>query len=87
MAHVSTEVNDIRDKFTQLSNDFMSLSVVLQRYQDFGQDYYTAYLQDGEGNPTTDITAAEFHGAVQVLAGMAASLTQQQRLTIAKMRR
>lgn len=87
MAHASTETNEIRDKFTQLSNDFMSLSVVLQRYQDFGADYYTDYLEDGEGNPTTDITATEFHTAVQVLATMAASLTQQQWLAIAKMRR
>lgn len=87
MAHASTEVNDLRDKFTQLSNDFTQLSMALQRYQDFGADYYSAYLTDGEGNPTTDITAEEFHTAVTVLATMAASLTQQQRLAIAKMRR
>ncbi len=87
MAHASTETNEIRDKFTQLSNDFMALKMVFERYADFGPDYYTQYLTDGEGNPTTDITATEFHGAVTVLATMAASLTQQQRLAIAKMRR
>lgn len=89
MAHVSTEVNDIRDKFTQLSNDFMSLSVLLQRYQDFISDntnYFSDYLGTDEA-PTTDITPTEFLTAVGVLATMAASLTQQQRLAIAKMRR
>ena len=87
MAHPSTECNDIRDKFTTLSDNFLALATDLQRYQDLGEDYYTDYSTDGEGTPTTDITAAEFHTAVQVLAGMAASLTQQQWLAIAKMRR
>lgn len=86
MAHPSTEVNDMRDRFTQLSNDFMALAATLQRYQDFGADYYTAYLGTDE-SPTTDITPTEFHTAVTVLATMAASLTSRQRLAIAKMRR
>lgn len=86
MAHPSTEVNRLRDQFTQLSDNFMGLSVLLQRYSDFGSDYFTEYLGTDE-LPTTDITPSEFHTAIQVLAGMAQSLTKEQRLVIAKMRR
>jgi hypothetical protein len=86
MAHPSSEVNTIRDHFTRLSDDFMTLAVLLQRYQDFGANYYAAYLGTDE-EPTTDITPTEFVNAVGVLATMAASLTSQQRLAIAKMRR
>ena len=31
MAHISTEVNTLRDHFTRLSDDFMMLAVLLQR--------------------------------------------------------
>jgi len=87
MAQASTEINTLRDNFTQLSNDFTQLAVALQRYSDFGVEFYNAYLVDGEGNPTTDITAEEFHLAVQTLAALSAGLTKDGRLAIAKMRR
>lgn len=86
MAHISTEANTLRDHFTRLSDDFMMLAVLLQRYQDFGDEAFAAYLGTDE-EPTTDITPTEFATAVGVLATMAAGLTQSQRLAIAKMRR
>lgn len=87
MAQASTEINILRDNFTKLSDDFTQLGFALQRYSDFGEDFYDAYLTDGEGNPTTDITAEEFHQAVQTLGALAASLNRDQRVAIAKMRR
>jgi len=87
MAFPSNEVNLLRDQFTELSEDFTRLALALQRYNDFGVEFYNSYLVDADGNPTTDITAADFHTACQVLGALAASLTQEQRLAIAKMRR
>lgn len=86
MAQPSTEVNKVRDIFTDLSDDFMLLAVTLQRINDFGINYYTAYLGTDE-SPTTDITPSQFVAAVQVMTALATNLTSQQRLAIANMRR
>ena len=87
MASPSNEVTLLREQFTQLSEDFTRLSIALQRYSDFGAEFYDDYLTNEQGDPTTDITAEEFHQAVQVLGGLVAGLTKEQRLAIAKMRR
>jgi hypothetical protein len=87
MAFPDNEVNKLRERFTRLSEEFMLLNFELQRYGDFGRAFYDAYLTDADGNPTTDISAADFHTACATLAAMAQGLTQGQRLAIAKMRR
>lgn len=84
MAQPTTELNKVREIFTDLSDDFMLLAVTLQRIGDFGVSYYTSCLAD---DGSTDITPADFTAAVQVMTALASGLTQQQRLAIAKMRR
>lgn len=86
MAQPSTTTNEVRQAMHSLSDSFDNLVTALRRYDDFGADYFNSYLGTDE-SPATDITPNEFHAAVTVVKGLAAALTSQQRLAIAKMRR
>lgn len=87
MAHPSTETQNIRRAFTELSNAVASVESAAQRFIDLGgRDFFDKYLTDQDGNPTTDITTSDLVAGLETLKGILGGLNQQARSTIAKLR-
>lgn len=86
MAQPSTEINRIRQAVTRLSDTFAEIAPVLQRYNDYGAAFFDEHLETELGQPTTDVTKADFHSAMTTLTGIIGGLSQADRQAIIKLR-
>lgn len=87
MAHASQEIGRLRQKVTQLSDAQAEAAAQLHMIDLLGNGAFVAsYLVDAEGNPTTDITLAEFAAGAQALGEVLGGITPQQAAAIAKLR-
>jgi len=87
MAHASTEAGALRSTITALANAAAAADAGIQRYDDLGgADFFGEYLADAEGNPTTDVTVAEFVTGIETVRLLLKALTPEVRASIAKLR-
>jgi hypothetical protein len=65
MAQPSTITNEIRRDLTKVLDALVLLDSINDKYVWLGgQPFFEAYLEDAQGDPTTDITTAEFVTAI-----------------------
>lgn len=87
MAQPSTEIQKLRQNVTGLSDAQAQAANQLHFIQLLGNGAFVAtYLQDADGNPTTDITLAEWVAGVTALAQVLGGITPEQAAAIAKLR-
>lgn len=87
MAHPSQEIGKLRSVVTQLSDAQAAAGAQLRMIQLLGNGTFMAeYLVDAEGNPTTDISLADFQAATEALEAVLGGITPTQAAAIAKLR-
>lgn len=87
MAHPSQEIGKLRNIVTQLSDAQAAAGSQLRFIDLLGNGEFVAtYLQDTEGNPTTDITLADFAAGTAALSAVLSAITPSQAAAIAKLR-
>lgn len=87
MAHPSQEIGKLRNIVTQLSDAQAAAGSQLRFIDLLGNGEFVAtYLQDTEGNPTTDITLADFAAGTAALSAALSAITPSQAAAIAKLR-
>lgn len=91
MAQPSTITNEARQRTTALIEALYKNDNILALIEDTGPSdparvlFFEEYLEDAEGNPTTDITSDEFFAAVVALRSLRTWLTTN-RPILAKLR-
>lgn len=87
MAHPSQEISKLRTVITQLSDAQAAAASQLHFIDLLGNGAFVSqYLVDAEGNPTTDITLADFAAGTAALAAVLGGITPAQAAAIAKLR-
>lgn len=87
MAQPSQEINKLRNIVTNLSDAQAAAGTQLRFIALLGNEEFVAkYLQDEQGEPTTDITLEEFLGGMAALAHILGSITPEQSAAVAKLR-
>ena len=91
MAQPSTITNDVRGRTTRLIEALYTNDTILSVVEDTGPNdaaraaFFEEYLEDEQGEPTTDITSDEFFAAVAALRSLRTWLIAN-RPTLAKLR-
>lgn len=81
MAQASTITNVVRQRTTTLLDAVGEVQSIVDLFEDPGandaarQVFFETYLKDGEGNPTTDVTWAEFAAGAVALRALRTWLT------------
>lgn len=87
MAHPSNEINRLRQMVTNLSDAQAAVGSQLRFIDQLGNGaFVAAYLQDEQGQPTTDITLAEFAAGIAALTEVLGGISAEQAAAIVKLR-
>lgn len=76
MAQASTITNEVRRETTKLLDAAYEVDRIVHLFEDPGANdaaraaFFRAYLEDEQGEPTTDITWNDFVGAVTALRAL-----------------